>query len=156
MMSRTRIELVRVLEELSGCYPHWRFGQLVANMAGIADVNVWDIEDEQLLAAASDHLEGRVQAKGGNESAPLATGNEQGGILRVSRGEMVAHFWVEVQRLLVDQYHITECQAKQEIADYRARLASHGVDEVIYNAGVESAAAAIASGGPFEPERAIP
>jgi hypothetical protein len=156
MMNRTRRELVRVLEELSICYPHWRFGQLVANMAGIADVNIWDIEDGQLLAAAKDHLEERLQSEAANERALLSTGNEQGEIRQVSRSEMVAHFWADVQRVLVAQYHKTEYQAKQEITDYRARLASHGVDDVIYNAGIESAAAAIASGGPIEPERTIP
>lgn len=42
---------------LSTRYPHWRIGQLVANVAGWADADVWDAEDGQLLAAASAHIE---------------------------------------------------------------------------------------------------
>jgi hypothetical protein len=38
-------------------YPHWRFGQLVANLAGWADAELWDVEDGRLLAAASSHLQ---------------------------------------------------------------------------------------------------
>ena len=30
-------------------YPDWRLGRLVANVAGWADQEIWDIEDEQLL-----------------------------------------------------------------------------------------------------------
>ena len=44
------------LAELARRYPHWRVGQLVANVAGWADVEVWDAEDDQLLAAAREHL----------------------------------------------------------------------------------------------------
>ena len=42
-------ELLHALEELWRKYPHWRFGQLVCNVAGWADVNPWDVEDQQLL-----------------------------------------------------------------------------------------------------------
>ena len=52
-----RAELLRVLAELCERYPHWRFGQLVSNIAGWADVEIWDIEDEQLLAAVKAHLD---------------------------------------------------------------------------------------------------
>ena len=45
------------LAELARRYPHWRVGQLVANVAGWADAEVWDAEDHQLLAAARRHLE---------------------------------------------------------------------------------------------------
>jgi hypothetical protein len=45
-----------VLAELARRYPHWRVGQLVANVAGWADADVWDAEDAQLLAAARSHL----------------------------------------------------------------------------------------------------
>jgi len=31
-------------------------GQLIANVAGWADQEIWDVEDEQLLAAAELHL----------------------------------------------------------------------------------------------------
>lgn len=50
-------ELIPVLTELSRRYPDWRFGQLIANIAGWADQEVWDIEDAQLLEAARVHLE---------------------------------------------------------------------------------------------------
>lgn len=56
-MTADRSELFAALAELCRKYPHWRFGQLVANVAGWADVEAWDVEDEQLLAAVSAHLE---------------------------------------------------------------------------------------------------
>ena len=56
-MTESRGEkLFATLAELSKHYPHWRTGQLVANAAGWADVEMWDAEDEQLLAAADAHL----------------------------------------------------------------------------------------------------
>ena len=56
-MTADRSELFAALAELSRKYPHWRFGQLVANVVGWADVDAWDVEDEQLLVAATAHLE---------------------------------------------------------------------------------------------------
>jgi hypothetical protein len=52
-----RSELLRALAELARRYPDWRFGQLVSNVAGWTDVDVWEVEDEELLAAARGHLE---------------------------------------------------------------------------------------------------
>jgi hypothetical protein len=49
-------ELLEVLAELAQRYPHWRFGQLVANVADWADQSVWDAEDQQLVEAARLHL----------------------------------------------------------------------------------------------------
>lgn len=49
-------ELFEVLAELRRRYPNWRFGQLIANIAGWADQGVWDIDDEQLVEAARLHL----------------------------------------------------------------------------------------------------
>ena len=46
----------RLSPSLSRRYPQWRFGQLIANVAGWADQEIWDVEDEQLLAAAQSHL----------------------------------------------------------------------------------------------------
>ena len=57
MTSETRSELLSVIAELAERYPHWRLGQLISNVAGWADVNIWDVEDEQLLEAAKAHLE---------------------------------------------------------------------------------------------------
>jgi len=44
------------LAQLQAIYPHWRLGQLVCNVAGWADVNPWDLEDDQLIAAVRAHL----------------------------------------------------------------------------------------------------
>lgn len=57
MNSQDRNLLIYYIAELCERYPHWRFGQLIANVAGWADVNIWDVEDDQLLTAAKDHLE---------------------------------------------------------------------------------------------------
>jgi hypothetical protein len=55
--SQERAELLAAIAELSQRYPDWRLGQLVANIAGWADQDVWDVEDEQLLSAARLHLQ---------------------------------------------------------------------------------------------------
>lgn len=57
MNDAERTELIDALAKLARQYPHWRFGQLVANVAGWADADVWDVEDDQLLAAADAHLD---------------------------------------------------------------------------------------------------
>lgn len=57
MTNSERDGLLEALAQLSHRYPNWRFGQLVANVAGWADVELWDIEDGQLLSAARLHLE---------------------------------------------------------------------------------------------------
>lgn len=56
MTDHERDDLFAALAELARRYPHWRVGQLVANVAGWADAEVWDAEDGQLLAAAHAHL----------------------------------------------------------------------------------------------------
>jgi hypothetical protein len=56
MNNQPRPELLGALAELCQRYPNWRLGQLIANVAGWADQEVWDIDDEQLLAAAKSHL----------------------------------------------------------------------------------------------------
>jgi hypothetical protein len=57
MNNQERAELLATIAELSQRYPDWRLGQLVANVAGWADQEVWDIDDEQLLDAARVHLQ---------------------------------------------------------------------------------------------------
>jgi hypothetical protein len=57
MISPERQELLQQMAALCDRYPHWRVGQLVANLAGWADAEVWDAEDSQLLAAANAHIE---------------------------------------------------------------------------------------------------
>lgn len=71
MNDQQRVELLAAVEALSRRYPHWRLGQLVANVAGWADQEIWDIEDQQLLTAAQSHLQ---QSAASNVSAP-ATAN---------------------------------------------------------------------------------
>ncbi len=55
-------DLVSALAQLHKHYPHWRFGQLVANVAAWAGKdkpgNVWDVSDKDLLQAANAHLKG--------------------------------------------------------------------------------------------------
>ncbi|MCI0457692.1 MAG: hypothetical protein L0Z62_12040 [Gemmataceae bacterium] len=57
MSQDTRAELLQALGEIGRRFPNWRFGQLVENVAGWADVSAWDVSDEQLLAAARSYLE---------------------------------------------------------------------------------------------------
>jgi len=56
-MTSPHADLLATVAELCKKYPDWRFGQLVANVAGWADQEIWDVEDEQLLEAARLHLE---------------------------------------------------------------------------------------------------
>ena len=63
MMPSNSTDLIEVLLELRRQYPAWRFGQLIANVAGWADQEVWDIEDEALLDAARAHLESAAKAE---------------------------------------------------------------------------------------------
>ena len=56
-MSRTTSDaLLQAVTQLRELFPEWRFGQLVANLATAAGCQepdaIWDVEDEQLLAAA--------------------------------------------------------------------------------------------------------
>jgi hypothetical protein len=61
MINATRREILCVLEELSAASPEVRVGQLIANLSylarGPAAESIWDMEDEELLAAARKHLE---------------------------------------------------------------------------------------------------
>jgi hypothetical protein len=69
MNAQPRADLFAILAELSSRYPDWRMGQLIANVAGWADQDVWDVEDDQLLQAARLHLEQLPSAS----SAPLTS-----------------------------------------------------------------------------------
>lgn len=59
MKNERDVGLMKALAELRERYPDWRLGQLIANVAGWADQEIWDIEDKQLLAAAELHLQQR-------------------------------------------------------------------------------------------------
>jgi len=53
---KTRVELLAALQQLSLQHPEWRLGQTMANLAtaaGRLDAGgLWDLEDEEALAAA--------------------------------------------------------------------------------------------------------
>ena len=57
MSNEQRADLMEAIGELQRRYPDWRLGQLIANVAGWADQEIWDVEDEQLRAAAQSHLQ---------------------------------------------------------------------------------------------------
>jgi len=60
MSDVTRRELLEVLEALMTEHPDWRIGQLVANIAFLAcqtNSAIWDVENEQFLQAARQHLQ---------------------------------------------------------------------------------------------------
>ncbi len=63
MTSPERQDLLRALGELSAAFPEWRFGQMIANLAvvarGATTESIWDVEDDELLAAIRSQLEHR-------------------------------------------------------------------------------------------------
>ena len=56
MKPTTSDTLLQTVAQLRQLFPEWRFGQLVANLttaAGCQEAEaIWDVEDDQLLAAA--------------------------------------------------------------------------------------------------------
>ncbi len=60
MIDPTRSELPRSLEALSDSCPESRFGQMIAVLVMLAGEDaedaIWEMEDEELLAAARKHL----------------------------------------------------------------------------------------------------
>ena len=71
MNSQERAKLLAAIGELFQRYPDWRLGQLIANVAGWADRDIWDVEDEQLLEAVNLHLEQLTPS----ETAPVCQSN---------------------------------------------------------------------------------
>jgi hypothetical protein len=63
--SELKQEILRVLSELVEHCPDLRFGQLIVNLSCIArgpfPEAVWDMEDDELLAATKSHLEDYVR-----------------------------------------------------------------------------------------------
>ena len=59
--SELKQEILRALSELVEQCPEVRFGQLIVNLSCIArgpiPEAVWDMEDEELLAATKSHIE---------------------------------------------------------------------------------------------------
>jgi hypothetical protein len=64
---QSRIELLAALAQLSRTRPQWRLGQTIANLAttaGRLDASgVWDLEDEEALAAAKILLEQHAEVE---------------------------------------------------------------------------------------------
>jgi hypothetical protein len=60
MITAQRQEILRLLERLSELTPEVRFGQLIANLSYLAlgptNEAIWDMEDEQLVAAIRQHI----------------------------------------------------------------------------------------------------
>ena len=60
MITAQREEILRLLERLSELTPDVRFGQLIANLSymavGPTNEAIWDMEDDQLVAAIHKHL----------------------------------------------------------------------------------------------------
>ena len=61
MLEQTRQDLLAALAQLSRIRPEWRMGQTLANPAMTAgrleSSGVWDLEDEEALAAAKTLIE---------------------------------------------------------------------------------------------------
>jgi hypothetical protein len=61
----TRAELLAALAELGRVHPNWRLGQTLSNLAmaaGRLDAGgVWDLEDDEALAAARQLLGSRAE-----------------------------------------------------------------------------------------------
>jgi hypothetical protein len=61
----TRAELLEALGELGRAHPNWRLGQTLSNLAmaaGHLDAGgVWDLEDDEALAAARRLLRGSLE-----------------------------------------------------------------------------------------------
>ena len=74
MNNEQSADLLAAITELRRRYPDWRLGQLVANVAGWAEQDTWDIEDEQLLAAAQLHLQHLDSEKAASE-CPVESGS---------------------------------------------------------------------------------
>ena len=63
MADSLRYDVLQALGELSAEFPDWRLGQMIANLSAVArgatTEAIWDVEDEELLAAIHSQLEKR-------------------------------------------------------------------------------------------------
>jgi hypothetical protein len=63
MTDPLRHDVLQALEVLSAEFPRWRLGQMIANLAvvarGATTEAIWDVEDDELLAAIHSQLEKR-------------------------------------------------------------------------------------------------
>jgi len=76
MINPVRQEVLQVLAEISELAPEVRLGQLIANLSylarGLSNEAIWDMEDDELLAAARKHLEEWRARRDESESAGSA------------------------------------------------------------------------------------
>jgi hypothetical protein len=60
MIEPVRQEVLAVLTDLSGVAPEVRFSQLIANLSylarGLTNESIWNVDDDELLEAARQHL----------------------------------------------------------------------------------------------------
>ena len=77
MDANARVQILDVLAELSEVEPNLRFGQLVANLSYLArewtNSAIWDVEDDEFLATAREHLVARRECLASNPSTWLGT-----------------------------------------------------------------------------------
>jgi hypothetical protein len=63
MTNTVRRDVLQALGELSEAFPEWRLGQMIANLAvvarGATSEAIWDVEDDELLAAIRRQLDNR-------------------------------------------------------------------------------------------------
>ncbi|MHB1424028.1 MAG: hypothetical protein ACYC3I_12700 [Gemmataceae bacterium] len=78
MKNTTSDTLLQAIAQLRQLFPEWRFGQLVANLttaAGSQEAeSIWDIEDDQLLAA-TQRLIARNKGRQPTQAEPKAPEN---------------------------------------------------------------------------------
>ena len=80
MTTQVREDILQLLAKLSEYCPEVRFGQLIANLSylakGPSNEAIWDVEDEELLAAARKLLkERRKRASARPNERMQPTGN---------------------------------------------------------------------------------
>jgi hypothetical protein len=97
---KTQKDVLAVLEEFGGRYPHWRFGQIVSNVAGWVDADARDISDECLLEAADGHLRRRF------DGGEAARGPARADLIRVLSEVRSRHPDWRLGQLLE---HLVEC-----------------------------------------------
>ncbi len=72
MINPVRQEVLQALAEISEFAPEVRLGQLIANLSylarGLSNESIWDMEDDELLAAARKHLVEWRARRGSHES----------------------------------------------------------------------------------------
>jgi hypothetical protein len=77
---QTRLSLLAALAELSRIRPQWRLGQTIANLAMTAgrldSSGVWDLEDEDALAAAKTLIEQHSETEPGTSEEAVAPGRD--------------------------------------------------------------------------------